>query len=128
MCFHYMSIRKMFIIALFANMLEKYYHHVDGIHCRSKYSTSNFRLKSKFDQIVTLLNIFHNVSATCWCRENVTCTFLLPPHVNSYLMFSHMLTSLSIAQPIWAITDHTICLYRSYNAPSCRHRKPIWSI
>ena len=85
-CFHNMSFRRMFILALFANILENYYHYVDGIHYRSKYSTSSFRLKSKFDQIATLFNIFSNVSATCWCRENVstTYTFLFPSHVSRF--------------------------------------------
>ena len=53
---------------------KKYYHYVDGIHYRSKYLTSTFKLKSKFDQIVTLFNIFSNVSATCRCRESVSTT------------------------------------------------------
>ena len=55
--------------SLFCKYFGKKYHFVDGIHYRSKYLTSTFKLKSKFDQIVTLFNIFSNVSATCWCRE-----------------------------------------------------------
>ena len=97
----------MFILAFFAKILERYYHYVDGIHYRSKYSTSSIRLKWKFDQIATLYKIFSNVSATCRFGENVStaCTFLFTPHVNRQTVFVS-----SCVHALWLVLSILICL------------------
>ena len=54
-CFHYMSIPKMFILVLIFKYFGKVLPcNVDVINFCSKYLTSNFKLKPNFYQIVTL--------------------------------------------------------------------------